>query len=309
MYWLMNGYWEISCTIRKWGWWSNRAKMQGDDGKYGVKRRARARGDRPQRGIQSAETACHILKTIASFNGEVTLGKLSTHLGMLPGNVHRYLASLQRHGFVTQERLSGEYDLGPAALALGARAMRRMDQHDVVFQETRRLSKTLDTSVYAAVWAEDQPVVVMVHNRGAIGPLTAQIGVHIPAIYSATGRVFLAYRDAAATENQWHLEYRREAPPRNEGHALDQGQFLKMLSGIRERGGLARVRGDMTKGINAMSSPVFDMWGNVVFVITAVGHAYELDASWEGPTALALTEATRVISERLGFDPTAPHQA
>lgn len=283
-------------------------KMKRDSGKDVKKAPRQPRGERPQRGIQSAETACHILKTIASFNGEVTLGKLSAHLGMLPGNVHRYLASLQRHGFVMQERLSGEYDLGPAALALGARAMRRMDQHDVAFQETRKLSKTLDTSVYAAVWTEERPVVVMVHNRGAMGPLTARIGVQIPAIYSATGRVFLAYRDAASIEQQWKLEYRREAPPRSEGHSLDLARFHKLLQGIHERGGLARVRGDMTKGINAMSAPVFDMWGNVVFVITAVGHAYELDASWDGPTATALSQATGLMSQKLGFDPNAPRQ-
>jgi DNA-binding IclR family transcriptional regulator len=267
-----------------------------------------SKGERPQRSIQSAETACHILKTIAAFNGEVTLGALSTRLGMLPGNVHRYLTSLQRHGFVTQERSSGEYDLGPAALALGARALRRMDQHDVVFQETRKLSKVLDTSVYAAVWVEDRPVVVMVHNRGAIGPLTARLGVQIPAIYSATGRVFLAYRDAAMTEHQWKLEYRKEAPPRADNQPLDLPRFQRHLEGIRERDGLARVRGDMTKGINALSAPVFDMWGHVVFVITAVGHAYELDASWDGSTAAALAATTRLISEKLGFDPAATPQ-
>jgi DNA-binding IclR family transcriptional regulator len=273
--------------------------------------RGKSRGERPQRGIQSAEMACRILKAIASFNGEITLSALSAHLGMLPGNVHRYLASLQLQGFVKQERVSGEYDLGPAALALGARAMRRLDPQEVAFQETRMLSKEIDASVWSAVWTENIPVVISVHDRGAIGPLTARLGTRMPAIYSATGRVFLAYRDAAAVEQQWKLEYDKDEPPRSEGHVLDLPHFHKLLETIRERDGLSRVRGDMTKGISAIASPVFDMWGNVVFVITAVGHTHELNVSWGSKTAVELSKATHRISEKLGFvrSPRDLHQA
>jgi DNA-binding IclR family transcriptional regulator len=275
-----------------------------DGGSTKKRRRAVATRDQPtQRGIQSAETACNILKAVASFNGETSLGAISTQLGMLPGNVHRYLASLQRQGFIKQERASGEYDLGPAALALGVRAMRRLDQHDVVFQETLKLSAVIDASVWVAVWTEDSPVVVSVHDRGAIGPLTARLGTQMAAIYSATGRVFLAYRDEAAVERQWKLEYVNESPPRADGNALDLPHFLQTLQRVRDRHGLARVRGDMTKGISAIAAPVFDMWGNVVFVITAVGHSYEIDVGWGGNTATELRKASQLISQKLGLDP------
>jgi DNA-binding IclR family transcriptional regulator len=265
-------------------------------GKAGVRR-----GERPQRGIQSAEMACRILKAIASFDGEITLSALSAHLGMLPGNVHRYLASLQFEGFVKQERVSGEYDLGPAALALGTRAMRRLDNQEVAFQETRALSKEIDASVWLSVWTENIPVVVAVHDRGAIGPLTARLGTRVRATYSAQGRVFLAYREQALTDAMWKLEYDKEEPPRSEGQVLDLPRFQKLLQTIRERGGLSRVRGDMTKGISAMASPVFDMWGNVIFVVTAVGHTHELNVGWGSKTAVELVKTTKRISEKLGF--------
>jgi DNA-binding IclR family transcriptional regulator len=258
-------------------------------------------GERPQRGIQSAEMACRILKAIASFDGEITLSALSSHLGMLPGNVHRYLASLQYQGFVKQERASGEYDLGPAALALGTRAMRRLDNQEVAFQETRALSKEIDASVWLSVWTENIPVVVAVHDRGAIGPLTARLGTRVRATYSAQGRVFLAYREPALTEMMWKLEYDKEEPPRTEGQVLDLPKFQKLLATIRERGGLSRVRGDMTKGISAMAAPVFDMWGNVIFVVTAVGHTHELNVGWGSKTAVELAKTTKRISEKLGF--------
>lgn len=264
-------------------------------------RKAGSRGERPQRGIQSAEMACRILKAIASFDGEITLSALSSHLGMLPGNVHRYLASLQYEGFVKQERASGEYDLGPAALALGTRAMRRLDNQEVAFQETRALSKEIDASVWLSVWTENIPVVVAVHDRGAIGPLTARLGTRVRATYSAQGRVFLAYREPQLTDMMWKLEYDKEEPPRCEGQVLDLPKFQKLLATIRERGGMSRVRGDMTKGISAMAAPVFDMWGNVIFVVTAVGHTHELNVGWGSKTAIELAKTTRRISEKLGF--------
>lgn len=279
---------------------AGQAAAPGSTGKKSGKPNGR-RGERPQRGIQSAEMACRILKAIASFDGEITLSALSAHLGMLPGNVHRYLASLQFQGFVKQERASGEYDLGPAALALGTRAMRRLDTQEVAFQETRALSKEIDASVWLSVWTENIPVVVAVHDRGAIGPLTARLGTRVRATYSAQGRVFLAYREPALADAMWKLEYDKEEPPRSEGHVLDQPRFQKLLQTIRERGGLSRVRGDMTKGISAMASPVFDMWGNVIFVVTAVGHTHELNVGWNSKTAIELVRTTKRISEKLGF--------
>ncbi len=188
-------------------------------------------------------------RTIVAWPGEITLSALSAHLGMLPGNVHRYLASLQFEGFVKQERVSGEYDLGPAALALGTRAMRRLDNQEVAFQETRALSKEIDASVWLSVWTENIPVVVAVHDRGAIGPLTARLGTRVRATYSAQGRVFLAYREQALTDAMWKIEYDKDEPPRSEGQVLDLPKFQKLLATIRERGGkVTREAGPMKGG-------------------------------------------------------------
>jgi len=155
--------------------------------------------------------------------------------------------------------------------------------------------------VWLSVWTENIPVVVAVHDRGAIGPLTARLGTRVRATYSAQGRVFLAYREQALTDAMWKLEYDKDEPPRSEGQVLDLPRFQKLLQTIRERGGLSRVRGDMTKGISAMASPVFDMWGNVIFVVTAVGHTHELNVGWGSKTAVELAKTTKRISEKLGF--------
>ena len=220
---------------------------------------------------------------------------------MLPSNVHRYLATLQQRGFVKQEHASGQYDLGPAALALGTHAMRRLDQHDVVLKGARALSTTIDASIWVAVWVEDAPVIVSVHDRGGAGHLTARVGARISAVYSPIGRVFLACQDDATAERLWKLEYRVDAPPQAEGRILDFRQFLNVLKDIRERDGLARVRNGMANGFSGVAAPVFDMWGKIAFVVAAVGEAYELDVAWSSRIATELKRSTTRMSQRLGF--------
>lgn len=108
-------------------------------------------------------------------------------LGMLPGNVHRYLASLQFERFRQTGARQRRVRPRSGRARTRTRAMRRLDNQEVAFQETRALSKEIDASVWLSVWTENIPVVVAVHDRGAIGPLTARLGTRVRATLFGPG--------------------------------------------------------------------------------------------------------------------------
>src|ERR1700761_384248 len=70
-------------------------------------------------GIQSVEVAAQILRALAAAGRSLPLKDLAKAAGMHPGKAHRYLVSLTRSEFVTQDESSGHYGIGPASITLG----------------------------------------------------------------------------------------------------------------------------------------------------------------------------------------------
>jgi DNA-binding IclR family transcriptional regulator len=125
----------------------------------------------------------------------------------------------------------------------------------------------------------------------------------LPVTSTATGLAFAAY-----------------LPPEAVAEALqsdqielqgEEGDWVRRLNDVR-RSGLAR-HGLETfycsdTMINALSAPVLDASGRAVLALTAVGEATRFRADLDGDFALALREAARELSCRLGYGSDAAHQ-
>ncbi len=260
----------------------------------------RAAVQQPQ-GVQSVEIGFRVLDAIAGFGGAVSLTILARALEMPPSKVHRYLASLARCGLISQEQSNGRYDLGPSALALGARALSRIDGQRIAAEEARRLGTQLDHNVFIAVWSHEGPVVVGWHDAGRPITVMARLGGRLPATRSGTGRVFLAFRGRAEVERFLGREHDPKQPLRHAGRVLSRDQFLRLLEDIRRRR-MARVAGDLVRGVDALSAPIFDITGTVTMVMTVMANQGDLDVVWDGAPARALKEAAARISRQLGYE-------
>ena len=86
-----------------------------------------ARASRDRAGIQSIEVGSQLLVALTRASRAMALGDLARAAGMHPSKAHRYLVSLQRVGAVTQDPLTGRYELGPFALRLGLASLNRVE--------------------------------------------------------------------------------------------------------------------------------------------------------------------------------------
>ena len=69
--------------------------------------------------VQSIERAAAILRTLAGGPGRLGLTEIARTLDLAKGTTHGILRTLQLVGFVEQDRVSGQYQLGGALLHLG----------------------------------------------------------------------------------------------------------------------------------------------------------------------------------------------
>ncbi|CAG0994807.1 partial Transcriptional repressor IclR, partial [Rhodocyclaceae bacterium] len=113
-----------------------------------------------RQGIQSIEVGTPLLKALAEHGGPMMLRDLAATADMPAAKAHRYLVSFMRTGLVTQDAVSGRYDLGPFALEIGLASLARLDAVRIATPLIEDLNERIEETVALAVWGNMGPTIV-----------------------------------------------------------------------------------------------------------------------------------------------------
>lgn len=253
--------------------------------------------DRRQR-VQAATTGMALLKALARLGGRATLTGLARHVDENPAKVHRYLISMMEEGLVEQDPISLQYFLGAEAIQIGLVAMRLADPLRIAEPALIRLRQSLGMTCFMAVMGNKGPTIVRFEEPGLPVTLNVRVGSVLPLLWSATGRVFLAYLDDMQVESLAKEELSRISPEQRASlHPQDPIGELKRE--VRDAG-MAVVRDTNLQGISAISVPVYDFSDHVAAVLTVLGATGSFDAHPHSDVARALQAESRAISQSLG---------
>ncbi len=255
-----------------------------------------------QQGINSVVIGMSVLDAIIDAGGPTSLNTLSQITEMPPAKVHRYLVSLVETGLVTRLKEPGLYDLGPKALDIGFKAIKRIDRVSLANEELEFLNSQVDETVFLSIWNGGDALVV--GRKASSRPITlmVRIGEVLSPIYSATGRLFAAFLDDGQREKLLSSYAALPGKPKINGRELDKLEFIEELNGIRETD-ISIGMGDFQPNVISMSVPVMGARGSVEFVLTVI--AYENDIGGEDSRAgekikEALFASKRRLTEKLG---------
>lgn len=140
---------------------------------------------------------------------------------------------------------------------------------------------------------EDPPNSMVSHIR---------ISARIPVLRSASGRALAAHLPAA-TVRPFIMEDLRQAARSSDRRGPRSWPAVQKLLSAVKREGVARVRGYLLNGINAISAPVFDHRGKVDLALTVLGDEGDFDCFRDDTASRALSEAAFDLSRRLGYRP------
>lgn len=253
--------------------------------------------DRRQR-VQAATMSMALLKALARLGGRATLTGLARHVDENPAKVHRYLISMMEEGLVEQDPLSLQYFLGAEAIQIGLVAMRLADPLRVAEPALIRLRQSLEMTCFVAVMGNKGPTIVRFEEPGLPVTLNVRVGSVLSLLWSATGRVFLAYLDDNRVEKLARDELAGISPAQRT--SLDQNDPIAALKREVRDAGMAVVRDTNLQGISAVSVPIFDFSQRLVAVLTVLGATGSFEASANSPVAQALVSESRAISQTLG---------
>lgn len=260
---------------------------------------------RESQGIQSMELGLRVLDVLARAHGPMALRDLSAAAGLSPSKVHRYLVSLRRCGYVQQDRASGKYDLGERSLHLGLSAMNRLNTVRIATDAAIELNQRTDRTVLVSIWGERGPTVIGWYDSSEIVVCNLSVGSIFPLLYTATGRVFLAYLPQGTTAAFVAAELSGAMAKRPMSRIRTQGDVDVLVRRVR-RNRLAQTEDEFVAGLTAVASPVFDHQGRIVAAIAMIAVSGSFDSQGPDAPVNQLRHTAEGISRKLGFDPDNP---
>ncbi|MEU4420113.1 IclR family transcriptional regulator [Actinoplanes sp. NPDC024001] len=244
--------------------------------------------------VQSIERAAAILRILATGPGKLGLSEIARALDLAKGTTHGILRTLQVVGFVEQDRVSGQYQLGGALLHLGTSYLDINELRSRSINWADPLAARSGEAVRIGTVLEGRVLVVHHVFRPDDTFQTLDVGALLPLHATALGKVLLAYRAGAFDFNDLEAFTRRTlVEPRALGAALD---------GVRESGWAAEVE-EFLLGQAAVAAPIRGYGGLVVGAIGVSGPVERICDSHYRPHSRLVTyvrDAARAVSRDLG---------
>lgn len=249
-------------------------------------------------GSRTLLVGIELLKVVARSPDPANLSELARRAGMSPSRAYRYLVSLARTQLVEQDRATGAYTLGPAALELGLAALARVDAFAIASDEMRALTASIGIVSHVSVWTANGPTTVRVEQGRSESGFRVREGTTVSVLSTAAGRIFLAYEDdpqLPAVLRRDLAAWNAEAPARLRLTAAKASALRKEIRAA----GIAAVVGMRNPHVSALAAPVFDRDG-LAMSFTVSGITGSFDAAPGGEPARLVKEAAARITYRIG---------
>ena len=214
--------------------------------------------------VQALSRALTLLEELAAHSGGVALSDLAAMLELAPSTVHRLLATLQRHGFVTVDAERGLWTVGVNAFTVGNAFIAGRDLVATSRRFMQRLMEESGESVNLAVLEDSAAVFIAQIECREMMRMFVRLGGRSPLHASGVGKALLAAMPAADldllldghelerfTRNTLHTSAALRADlarVRRRGYALDDEEHAVGLSCVA-----ASVHGEHGDALAALS--------------------------------------------------------
>lgn len=235
---------------------------------------------------------------LAFMEGPRSLGvsAIARELDLSKAVVHRILKTLAQRGLLTMDPGPRGYHLGPAAAALGARALRESDLRVVAMPVLRELQQVSgETTTVSALVPGGRVYLDQVVSLREI-KMTVEVGRRFPLHAGSSSTCILAFLPPDQQESV--LAEPLEAL--TDRTVVDPVLLRRRLAEIR-RSGYARSDGERQEGAGSVAAPVFGVDGAVQGAVSVCGPAARVDDAARDRFVPLLTAAADRMSREMGW--------
>ncbi|MBN8870143.1 MAG: IclR family transcriptional regulator [Solirubrobacterales bacterium] len=249
-------------------------------------------------GAKSADRALSVLSFLATRATPTPTMTIARECSIPKSSTHHLLNLMRERNFVTYYEVERAWGLGVAVFEIGSAYLRRTPLRRLGRPILEQLAADINHTTHMAVLHGTDVLYIDKEEPPENNVrLVTEVGVRLPAHLTAVGRAILA----ELPEEQVRAIYADQPlVSRTEHHCDDLDSLITELAEVRESS-YAYDDQMVTPGICCLAAPVFSHEG---VPMAAVGTSYvvaQCDDEQVERLAVAVTEAGRLLSSRLGW--------
>ncbi len=247
--------------------------------------------------VKSADRVIQIFEAIGSKKNGITQRELAAQLDIPKGSLSPLLSNLVDRGYLTLDRLSKLYMLGPNLVVLTGRYLSSLEIVRTGRPILQDLVSEIDEDAEIVVLKGDE--VLFLHKEECSKPLkySIAIGELAPVYATSAGKAILAHLHEQEIER-----YLTETAliSITSASITDADAIRRELREIRAMG-LAYGREEFHQGICGIAAPVFNLYGNVAGAVVVTLPSIRFNRETKRFIEPRLKRAAESISRQLGF--------
>ena len=247
-------------------------------------------------GTEGAMRVADVLLLFLEENDQLGVTQVARSLDLSKAVVHRVMQSMVARGLLTQDPHTRAYRLGPAATAIGARALRDCDLRSIAEPILRDLrDATNETTTLSQLHGSHRAYITQFPSPQEIKMLV-EIGRLFPLHAGSSSKVILCNLDDDRQEAIVEGVLEQVTP----STVIDPANLRRELDHVREQG-YSISRGERQPGAGAVAAPVFDFTGKVIGAISVCGPAQRFDSETVERLIPQVTQAAAQVSRGMGL--------
>ncbi len=252
----------------------------------------------PTQSNQSAEKLLVLIEAMSTLDAPIRLQDLAKKLGMNVSTVLRFLAPLQRRGYVDQDPETSRYFLTFKLCGIANHISSRLDIRVVAQSSMRNLAGIFKESVNLSI-ERDMSVLYVeaVNNPGKTVMVMQRIGHSAPLHCTGVGKLFLL----GYNEQKIDRYIAVKGLTRFTSHTItDRENLLRELEEVRRRG-YSFDNEECEEGARCVAAPIRDYTGKIVAGVSVSGPVTRMTDAYIDSNLPHLLDTAVQISFRLDW--------
>lgn len=249
--------------------------------------------------VQSVMHTLDILESFSDQEDELSATELCNRLALHKKNVHRLLNTLEHRGYIEQNKITGNYQLGLKMFEMGQVFFHKMG----LLKQARPVLEDLvnrcnETAYVGVLRGEDVVYLDTVETTQSVR-IISRVGWRVPAYCTAIGKAQIAF----LPENEIRdLLDRTELKAYTKKTITDPNRITDHLKMVSSQG-YAVDEGEYETDIKCVGVPIRDYSLKVVAGITISGPSSRMgEEKVKAELIEYVREAGAAISRRMGYD-------
>ena len=249
-----------------------------------------------------SERALLLLETIAKADEPPTLNDLMAAIQLPKATTHRFVALLERLGFVQRAPDGRRYEVGHRLLSLSLDGMRRSfhlaPRRVILSALVKEIGETCNIAML------DGERLIYLDRVESDWPLQFRlsVGSHVPLHCTASGKLFLSLAPAPLRK----ALFRTQPFQRYTARSLTTTEQLEVeIARIRQTG-VGTDNEEFMEGMAATAVPIRDSRGRICATVAVHGPVTRLPLARALALVPALKKAAKALEQTLLFDTPAP---